>query len=178
MELTKCQILTLKHINSFSSSQKVIFDTFPEPERHIIDWGEICQGSTCMYVILIDLRSLKLVDQHSDNSYSISPKGQAILKPILEAEEKENTDHKLKLISLESVKLNKWLPLYAIVIAFLTAAVPLIIYFLEKDTTAISNTQVPQLERLIEVQDKMLQTQQNYLDSLTTLLHEVRKIRP
>ncbi len=83
---------------------------------------------------------------------------------------KEDADLKLKQITYDSAKINKLLPLYALAIALITAITPYFIYRISKDNVQKTNTELPQLKQVQAIQERMLQMQQQYLDSLTKLL--------
>ncbi len=109
-------------------------------------------------------------DENVPTNCSLTPYGWTFTT-FKNEEEKEQIDFKLKEISYNSARLNKWLPLYALFIAILTAAVPLIIYYISKNDVQKSNTEVPQLMKMQEKQDSTLLLQKNYLDSLSKLIN-------
>lgn len=85
--------------------------------------------------------------------------------------DKDDIDYKLKQISYDSTRVNKWLPLYAAFIALISGGVPLYIHSESKDAIQKTETTMPQIERLLQNQERMLQMQQQFQDSLRKILN-------
>ena len=90
--------------------------------------------------------------------------------------ERADLDDKLKAISIESVKLNKNLGLYALGIAFITAAVPFIVYFISLNDIQQSETRVKQLDSLILLQQESATREIAFRDSILNILNGIKSV--
>lgn len=114
--------------------------------------------------------ALHLVDEHF--AFLDKTEGRKINQNGIDYLQSRDLDEKLKSISLGSLKLNKWLPLYALIIAILTAGVPIGLYMYSGN-----DIQYIQLEGLQLMQDKQeihQQKQQRSLDSIISILSVLR----
>ena len=88
---------------------------------------------------------------------------------------KDLLDNKLKTITLNSLKFNKYTTLFSLLVAAIAILVPNFIKNnSEKDIIKTEST-IPQLKQLIDNQQKEQQILQNNLDSLQKLLKKISK---
>ena len=89
--------------------------------------------------------------------------------------DKSIIEDKLKKVSLESITLNKWLPVYAIIIAVIAAVVPFIIYGISRNDAVSTNTTILQLQKMQETEEHMQQILEKKFDSLLKVLNQSKK---
>ena len=142
-----------------------------EPTKHTEVVRIIALLFNANYLIIKSIPGFSIT--HTDKVYLSEDARKLFIKEKEEKEkfaEKDILDTKLKQISLSSLKVNKWLPVYALGIAIITTVVPFIIYYISNGDTQKTETSIPQLQKVLQTQEHRLQMQQQFQDSLLKIL--------
>ena len=109
---------------------------------------------------------IKTTASQSNTKISLSKLGKTYLEYLHNEKEKEKLDSKLKIISIDSLDLNKKIPLYALLLTSFTIIMPLIIYFISRENTLKVNTETKEIRHLIEIQEYNRKQQKSFQDSV------------
>lgn len=130
-------------------------------------------------------RDKEYIDEQDDPSpihlgtklYSISDGGKDYLKYLEEEIKHEEIDRIIKKQTIASTRFSRNVAYVSLLVALLAAFIPFVIWWVGKDGTQKTSTEIPQLQQVIQVQQQLQQNVQDLQKTIQTLDTSVKKIR-